>query len=117
MIVLPGLTLSTGRYDDAREILHTFCRYIHRGLIPNLFPDEGQEPAYNSADASLWFFETAKRYLDRTGDMEFLKDELLPAMEVIISAYREGTLFNIHMDNDYLISAGDENTQQHGWMQ
>src|SRR5690606_339952 len=35
MISLCGLTLCTGRYDDAAQILCTFSKYIRHGLVPN----------------------------------------------------------------------------------
>ena len=38
MISLPGCTLSTGRYEDAKSILRTFMAYEKDGLVPNLFP-------------------------------------------------------------------------------
>ncbi len=44
MISLEGLTLSTGRLDEARFILRTFAYYIRDGLIPNMFP-EGEKGA------------------------------------------------------------------------
>ena len=42
MISLPGLTLVTGRYDDSRNILRAFARSIDRGMLPNRFPDSGE---------------------------------------------------------------------------
>ncbi len=42
MISLEGLTLATGRTNEAGWILRTFAHYIRDGLIPNLFP-EGRE--------------------------------------------------------------------------
>ena len=64
MIALTGLTLSTGRYQDARDILTTFARYVHHGMVPNMFPDEGTAPLYNTADASMWYFYAVGKYLD-----------------------------------------------------
>lgn len=37
MIAFSGLTLSTKRFAEAREILVTFAKYIHNGLVPNMF--------------------------------------------------------------------------------
>jgi len=55
MIALPGLTLATGRPEDAAEILRAFGRYVRDGLLPNNFPDDGgADPGYNTADAALW---------------------------------------------------------------
>ncbi|UZQ84403.1 amylo-alpha-1,6-glucosidase [Thermoclostridium stercorarium] len=111
MISLTGLTLVTKRYGDARDILYTFAKYEKDGLIPNLFPDEKNEPAYNTVDAALWFFEAVYKYLRYTGDMKFVKEELLTVLKRIFKAYREGTVFNIKMDDDFLIYAGNEHTQ------
>ena len=71
MIALPGLTLATGRYDVARSILLEFARYADRGMLPNRFPDAGETPEYNTADATLWFFEAIRQYMERTNDYDF----------------------------------------------
>ncbi len=39
MISLEGLTLVTGRHQEARWILRTFAHYVRDGLIPNMFPE------------------------------------------------------------------------------
>jgi len=111
MIAFTGLALATKRFEEAREILLTFAKYVQNGLIPNLFPDEGQEPAYNSVDASLWFFEAVNKYIEYTGDRKFIRDHLYSVMEEIISSYINGTDFDIKMDKDFLISAGNFGTQ------
>ena len=33
MIALPGLTLATGRYASARNILRTFAHFVNRGML------------------------------------------------------------------------------------
>lgn len=111
MIALTGLTLATKRFDDAEQILYTFSRYIKYGLVPNMFPDEGQEPGYNSVDAALWYFEAINKYLSCTGNSAFIKDNLYDSMKQIIRHFIDGTLFNIKMDADGLINAGNEATQ------
>ena len=35
-------------------------------MLPNRFPDAGETPEYNTVDATLWFFEAARAYLDYT---------------------------------------------------
>lgn len=118
MIAFSGLTLSTRRFAEAREILLTFARYVHNGLVPNMFPDDGQPPLYNTADASLWYFYAVQQYLKYTGadsDYEFIRTEIYPALKEIIDAYRNGTDFSIHMDRDGLIHAGS-GTDQVTWM-
>lgn len=105
LISLPGLTLVTGRFDDAKMILSTFKLYCNQGVVPNRFPDrEGDKPAYNTVDASLWFFYAVQEYVKYTGDFGFVKNELWNTLQSIIHYYEKGTLNNIHMDNDGLIA-------------
>lgn len=111
MISLCGLTLSTGRYDDAAQILSAFSGYIRYGLMPNMFPDEGGDPGYNTVDAALWYFEAICKYMEYTGDIEFVQEKLFDSMIQIFEGFKKGTLHNIHMDDDSLITAGDESTQ------
>lgn len=109
MIALQGLTLVTKRFEDAREILKTFAKYVKKGLVPNMFPDEGLEPLYNTVDASMWYFYSVQKYLEYTGtdeDYEFIRKEIYPRLREIIVYYIKGTEFSIHMDKDYLIHAG-----------
>src|SRR5262249_34944872 len=47
MISLEGLTLATGRHDEAGYILRTFADYVRDGLIPNMFPEGEQEGLYH----------------------------------------------------------------------
>jgi predicted glycogen debranching enzyme len=112
MISLPGLTLVTGRFDDAKSILSTFSSNCRRGLIPNLFPENpADSPVYNTVDASLWFVHAAGRYLDYTGDLEFI-GKIWPTIMEIIDNYRNGTDYEIRMDDDGLI----EHSGQLTWM-
>lgn len=111
MIAMPGLTLATGRFEDARDILLTFARYEKDGLIPNVFPDGDGEPAYNTVDAALWYFEAVYSYLQYTKDIQFVQEHLLPVLERIIQGYKKGTAFQIGMQKDSLIAAGNEDTQ------
>ena len=77
MIALPGLTLTTGRPEIARSILLAFAGVVDRGMLPNRFPDSGETPEYNTVDATLWFFEAVRAYLAHTGDLDFVRTNLL----------------------------------------
>ena len=114
MISLPGCTLSTGRYEDAKSILRTFLAYERRGLVPNLFPEGESKPMYNTVDAALLLIDAVWQYHSRTGDDEFVK-EAWPVMERIIHFYKTGTDHAISMDTDGLIRAGD-GLDQVTWM-
>ncbi|HEY7412035.1 MAG TPA: amylo-alpha-1,6-glucosidase [Vicinamibacteria bacterium] len=108
MISLEGLTLATGRPAEARWLLRTFAHYARDGLIPNLFPEGGQEGLYHTADASLWFFQAAARYLAHTGDRATLR-ALLPVLLDIVGHHLRGTRFGIGVDGaDGLLRQGAE---------
>ncbi|AMY10547.1 putative glycogen debranching enzyme, archaeal type [Luteitalea pratensis] len=111
MISLEGLTLCTGRVDEARDILRTFAYHVRDGLIPNMFPEGGQEGLYHTADATLWFFHAVDRYHRYTHD-DLLLRELLPTLRRIVDAHREGTRFGIGVDPaDGLLRQGAEGYQ------
>ncbi len=105
MIALPGCVLATGQYAAAKSILRTFLAYERDGLVPNLFPDGGTEPRYNTVDAALLLINCIWLYYEKTGDVDFVR-EAYPVLERIISAYRRGTRHAISMDADGLIRAG-----------
>ena len=111
MISLPGLCLVTGRFDEARSIFTAFATHISQGMIPNRFPDYGEQPDYNTVDATLWFFVALQRYLDYTQDFDFVETDLWPALEDILIWHRRGTRSHIHVAADGLLWAGDEGTQ------
>ena len=105
MIALPGCTLATRRYEDAKSILRTFLAYEKDGLVPNLFPEGEAKPMYNTVDAALLLIDAVWQYHSRTGDMGFV-EEAYPVMERIIDNYKKGTHHSIGMDSDGLIFAG-----------
>jgi predicted glycogen debranching enzyme len=92
MISLPGLTLSTGRLDQARQLLVTFASALKDGLIPNLFPEGQAEGVYHTADATLWFFHAIEAYLKASEDRSLL-EELLPKLFDVVEHHRAGTRF------------------------
>jgi predicted glycogen debranching enzyme len=110
MIALPGLTLTMGRFADAEKILRTFARFVDRGMLPNRFPDAGETPEYNTVDATLWYFEAIRAYLAAIHDEILLRD-LFPVLEDIISWHQNGTRYNIHVDQDGLLYAGEAGVQ------
>jgi predicted glycogen debranching enzyme len=111
MISLEGLTLTTRRYREAASILRTFAHYVRDGLIPNMFPDGARDGLYHTADASLWFFHAAHRYVQATSDRETLR-HLLPKLADIVRHHVDGTRFGIGVDPaDGLLRQGEEGYQ------
>lgn len=114
MIALSGCCLVTGQYETARSILETFMAYCQKGLMPNLFPEGGQAPGYNTVDASLLFILAVYEYYRRTHDTAFVK-RAFQTMTDIVEWYQRGTDFGIKMDTDGLIMAGRD-FDQVTWM-
>jgi len=111
MISLPGLAMATGKPEIARGILETFLPTLNQGVLPNRFPDFGEQPEYNATDASLWFVWAIQRYLDLTGDSSFVEQRCYPALKEIVEWRERGTLYNIRVDTDGLLSGGEPGVQ------
>jgi predicted glycogen debranching enzyme len=97
MISLEGLTLATGRHDEAGWILRTFAYYVRDGLIPNMFPEGENNGLYHTADATLWFFHAIDRYIELTNDRPTLRS-ILPKLVQIVRCHLQGTRFGIGVD-------------------
>jgi predicted glycogen debranching enzyme len=110
-ISLPGLLLSTGRFEETKSVLTTFASAADEGMIPNRFDDYSNTAHFNSVDASFWFINAAFQYFKASGDSETFTNQLLPVIRRIVDSYYNGTRFDIHADNDGLITAGNEQTQ------
>jgi predicted glycogen debranching enzyme len=111
MIALPGLTLVTRRYEEARRILLVFAESMDQGMVPNRFPDGGEAPEYNTVDATLWFFEAARAYVEHTGDSEFVRERLYAKLKDAVEWHVRGTRYGIHVDRDGLLASGEEGVQ------
>ena len=115
MISLPGICLSTGRFEDAKKIIAAFAKSVSMGMLPNRFQDHDESPQYNNVDGTLWFFIAIYKYYLVTKDDEFVLKELLPILKEIINYHFQGTRYNIKVDEDGLLFAGEQG-QQLTWM-
>jgi predicted glycogen debranching enzyme len=119
-IALRGLCIATGHLEEARDILLQWASTVSQGMLPNRFPDHGEQPEFNSVDASLWYIIAVNDYLLAAEKQPSLTDDchtrkLRAAVEAILAGYNEGTRFGIRADRDGLLSAG-EHGQQLTWM-
>jgi glycogen debranching enzyme len=107
MISLPGLLIAPGLLDTAREIIRSFLEFRSQGIIPNRFPDDGETPEYNTADATLWMFQAVRIWLQAGGEVAFLRDVFYPSAKEII-----GLHIRAADPHDGLLSVGPQLT----WM-
>ena len=105
-ISLPGLCLVTGRLDMAWQVIASFAAHVSEGMVPNRFPDAGEEPEYNTIDASLWFVHAIDCYLAASRDEIRVRETAWPSVKQILDGYRRGTRYGIRMDKDGLIAGG-----------
>ena len=115
-IAIRGLCLATGRFEDARDILVGWSGVVSEGMLPNRFPDHGEQPEFNSVDASLWYIIAVGDYLRAIEKRSKLTqdchtEKLRAAVEAILTGYHDGTRFGIHADDDGLLAAGEPGYQ------
>ena len=104
-ISLPGLTLTTGKYQQAKDIIDTMVKRMKGGLFPNM--GDNDNPAFNSVDAPLWFFWSLQEFEKYNSKIDIWKT-YNTAIKDILNSYRNGTIFNIRMLENGLIWAGQE---------
>lgn len=110
-ISLPGATLVTGRFAEARQILLSFASFQNTdtastdyGRIPNLVTTT--EKAYNTADGTPRFVIAAREYVERSGDSSFIA-----TMYPVVQRATDGTI-RYHTDSLGFLVHGDAET----WM-
>lgn len=110
-ISLPGATLVTGNFADAKSILRSFAEWQDTlptsptyGRIPNTVTTNSI--SYNSADGTPRFVRALGEYIRYSGDTTFAKE-----MYRVVSRSIEGTL-KYHADRNYFLTHGDAET----WM-
>ena len=115
-IAMRGLCLTTGRLEDARDILMQWATTVSAGMLPNRFTDAGESPEYNAVDASLWFIVAVHDFLGAAGarrwplsatDLHILRG----AVDAILDGYMRGTRYGIRCDADGLLAAGEPGRQ------
>ncbi len=117
-IALRGL--SSAGTDTSLAILTEWAGTVSQGMIPNRFADEGDEPEFNSVDASLWFVIAAGEHLDASESWNSGRGHgptapLRRAILEIVQGYAAGTRYGIGMNSDGLLAAGEPG-QQLTWM-
>ncbi|MEP6669011.1 MAG: amylo-alpha-1,6-glucosidase [Chthoniobacter sp.] len=117
-IALRGLCIATGRLEDARDILLEWAGAVSEGMLPNRFPDRGENPEFNSVDASLWYVIAVHEYIEAAEHQcpaSFIADchtqRMRQAVEEILTGYSSGTRFGIRADTDGLLACGQPGVQ------
>lgn len=115
-IAMRGLCLATGRIAEAKHILLEWSGTVSRGMLPNRFPDSGEQPDYNSVDASLWYIIAVGDWFRTAVEAGFpvdqrSRDRLAETVSQIVQGYAAGTRHGIRLDEDGLLAAGEPGVQ------
>lgn len=105
-ISLPGLTLETGDAELCKSVIDTMIADLDGPLFPNI--GSGSNAAYNSVDAPLWFFWALQKYAMHTNSHDKIWKEYGKKMKIVLEGFRKGTSFNIKMQDNGLIYAGEK---------
>ena len=111
LISLPGLTLYTNRVNEGIEILKHIAELRRNGLVPNNISEKEETGAYNSVDASLWYFWCLQELLKISSDPEMILKEFWPVMIDMAVHYYSGTASNVSIRLDGLLDVGSATTQ------
>lgn len=105
-IALPGLTLTQGDTTTCQDVIDTMISELNGPLFPNI--GSGDNTAYNSVDAPLWFFWALQQYAEATRSQKQVWKKYGAKMKMILEGFRAGTVYNIKMQENGLIYAGEE---------
>jgi predicted glycogen debranching enzyme len=113
LIALRGFMTLPGGLDLARDILLAWADAVSEGMLPNRFPDSGEQPEFNAVDASLWYVVAVHEFLKAAGEVvePATAEALRAAAGKIVAGYRAGTRYGIRMDKDGLLAAGAPGVQ------
>ncbi len=114
MIAMRGICIALNKQEEAKLIIRTFLQYLDGGMLPNRFPDWGEQPEYNTIDATLWLFVVLHDYFETFRDNAFIK-EVYPKLKLIIESHIAGTRYNIHITAEGFLFGG-EGIAQLTWM-
>jgi predicted glycogen debranching enzyme len=111
MIAVRGISIATGRQQEAKNILQTFLSVLSEGMLPNRFPDyPGERLEYNTIDATLWLFVALYEYYQRFQDASLIADSM-PKLREVIDWHISGTRYNIRVTDEGLLYGGETGVQ------
>lgn len=113
-IALPGVTLyANNNVADFKGVIDTMCKELNGGLFPNI--GKKKNIAYNTVDASMWFFKALQEYGTFIGDDSSVWKDYGSKMKLVLNSFRKGINSYIMMRENGLIWA-DEPGKALTWM-
>ncbi len=104
-MALPGLLLTRGDTATFDKIMDSMIRRMQGPFFPNAVLNQRIE--YNAVDTQLWFFWALQKYSEYIGETEKNWRIYKNTINKILDAYADGTWFNIGMQENGLLYAGE----------
>ncbi len=104
-ISLPGLTLTQGEETTFNAVTKTMLNEVKGGLFPNI--GHGDQAAYNSVDAPLWFFWSLQQYQMMAGNDAKIWKTYGRHIQKILQGLKNGARPLVGMQDNGLLFAGD----------
>ncbi len=120
MISVPGLTLATRRFDEAKKVIDHYTNRMINGLMPSRLVEYAKEfsqlhTEYGAADITLWWGWSVYQYFKITRDKNFIKTQL-PLLLDAAGHYIRGTNSGVRVDSrDGLLVCADAR-HEYSWM-
>ncbi|NCC72729.1 MAG: amylo-alpha-1,6-glucosidase [Sphingobacteriia bacterium] len=102
---LPGLLLTQNDFKTFREVVDSMIANMKGPFFHNAVLNQHTE--YNSADTQLWFFWALQKLAEKTKEPSKIWRDYGKVMKLILNSYREGTSYNIKMQENGLLFAGE----------
>jgi predicted glycogen debranching enzyme len=120
LIALPGLTLATRRYDEARQIINHLSRQTINGFLPNRLVEVAEDSTrsilkYGAADVTLWWGWALYKYSMQTRDKDFVKEQL-PHLIEAAGHYLRGTINGVIVDTKDGLLKTIGSRHEYSWM-
>lgn len=104
-MALPGLLLTSGDTDTFAKVIDSMIRRMQGPFFPSAVLNQKIE--YNSVDTQLWFFWALQKYNEYIGETKKNWAKYKHIISKILDAYADGTWFNIRMEENGLLFAGE----------
>ena len=120
LVSLPGLTLATRRYEQAKQIMSHLARQLVNGFLPNRLIEDAQDSTrpvlkYGAADVTLWWGWALYKYYQQTKDKEFVVKQL-PLLIEAAGHYIRGTTHGVIIDGKDGLLKTIGSRHEYSWM-
>jgi predicted glycogen debranching enzyme len=102
---LPGLLLTQGDTKTFKQVIDSMISSMQGPFFHNAILNHTIE--YNSVDTQLWFFWALQKLAEKTKEKAKIWKEYGLVMQLVLNAYQAGTSYNIQMQENGLLFAGE----------